>query len=72
MAHLRYFVFEEQSNWKIGLDGQVLGGFLSEQAAMSTAIERAFSNSMHGHKAEILVRDKNTGAFKVAWSYGRK
>lgn len=71
MAHLKYFVFEEQNDWKIGFNGQVLGDFLSEQAAMSKAIERAFSNSMRGHKADILVRDKATGAFKVAWSYGR-
>ena len=71
LAHLRYFVFEDQSDWKIGLDNQVIGNFLSEQAALSTAIERAFSNSMRGHKAEILVRDKDTGAFKVAWRYGR-
>ena len=72
MAHLRYFVFEDHSHWKVGIDGQVLGDYRSEQAAMSSAIERAFSHSMRGHKAEILVRDKDSGAFKVAWSYGRK
>jgi len=71
MAHLQYFVFEDQSHWKIGCDGQVSGDFPTEQAAVSRAIERAFFNSMRGHRAEILVRDGNTGAFKVAWSYGR-
>jgi hypothetical protein len=72
MAHLQYFIFEDHHHWKIGCDGQIFGDFASEQAAMSRAIERAFSNSMRGHKAEILVRDQKTGAFKVAWSYGRR
>jgi hypothetical protein len=71
MAHLRYFVFDDQSTWKIDLNGQLYGDFRSEQEAVSKAIENAFSNSMSGHKTDILVRDKATGHFKVAWSYGR-
>ena len=72
MAHLRYFVFSEQDNWKINFDGQIYGDFGSEQEAVSKAVESAFAKSMGGHKVEILVRDKATGGFKVAWSYGRK
>lgn len=71
MSHLRYFVFDDQGAWKIDLNGQLYGDFRSEQEAISKAIENAFSNSMGGHKAEILIRDKVTGDFKVAWSYGR-
>jgi preprotein translocase subunit SecF len=71
MAHLRYFVFDEQSNWKIDFNGKIYGNFRSEQEAVSKAIEEAFSKSMSGHKAEILIRDKATGQFKLAWSYGR-
>ena len=71
MAHLRYFVFDDHSDWKIDFNGKIYGNFRSEQEAMSKAIEEAFSNSMSGHKAEILIRDKATGQFKLAWSYGR-
>jgi hypothetical protein len=71
MAHLRYFVLDDQNAWKIDLNGELYGNFRSEQEAVSKAIENAFSKSMSGHKAEILIRDKVTGQFKVAWSYGR-
>jgi hypothetical protein len=71
MAHLRYFVVDDQSVWKIDFNGQLYGDFQSEREAVSNAIEKAFSDSMSGHKADILIRDKVTGHFKVAWSYGR-
>jgi hypothetical protein len=71
MAHLRYFVSDELSQWNIDFNGQRYGAYRSEQEAVSKAIEKAFEASMSGHKAEILVRDKSTGQFKVAWSYGR-
>jgi len=71
MAHLRYFVFGDQTDWKIDFNGQVYGEYRSEQEAISKAIEDAFTKSMSGHQAEILVRDEKTGKFKVAWRYGR-
>jgi hypothetical protein len=71
MSHLRYFVLDDQGSWKIGFNGQLYGDFRSEQEALSKAIESAFSDSMSGHKADILIRDKGTDHFKVAWSYGR-
>lgn len=71
MDHLRYFIFNEQSDWKIEFDGQVFGDFRSEQEAMSKAIENAFLHSMKGYKVDILIQDKMTGQFKLAWSYGR-
>ena len=71
MAHLQYFVFDDHGAWKVDFDGQLYGDFQSEQEAISKATESAFSNSMSGHKAEILLRDKVTGHFRVAWSYGR-
>ena len=71
MAHLRYFVTDDHNQWNIDFDGRRYGAYRSEQEAVSKAIEKAFQDSMSGHKAEILVRDKITGQFKVAWSYGR-
>jgi len=70
MAHLQYLVLYDQGQWKISHDDRFYGSYETEQQAVSRAMEEAFSNSMNGHKAEVLSKDL-MGEFMVECSYGR-
>ena len=70
VAHLKYLVLNDRGRWNINCQGQTLGTYQSEQQAISKAIEAAFSNSMRGHKVEVLTQGL-LGELKVVCTYGR-
>ena len=70
MAHLKYLIVSDRGQWSIHCGGQVLGSYQTEKQAVSHAIEVAFSNSMRGHKVEVLTQGL-LGELKVVCAYGR-
>jgi hypothetical protein len=70
MAHLKYLIVYAQGQWKINHNGQLYGSYQTEKQAVSSAIEAAFSDSMRGHKVEVLTQDR-LGELKAVCSYGR-
>ena len=70
MAHLKYLVVFDLGRWKINHDGRLFGAYDTEQEAVSSAMELAFSHSMKGHKVEVLTRDR-LGGLRAICTYGR-
>ena len=64
----RYFVFEHDGQWLVGLDGTVLARQPSRQAAERTAIVMADLMGAMRHEADVMV--ESDGKLALAWTYG--
>ena len=70
MARAQYFVANHQGQWKITLNGQQFGPYLSQEDAISKAVDAAQSSGLAGHDAQVLVQGVNND-FVLRWTYGR-
>jgi hypothetical protein len=57
MAKLRYFVVPLERRWTIRCASRRIGAFGDEAQAVSTAVEIAAIERVHGHLVEVLRRD---------------
>jgi hypothetical protein len=70
MSRKQYFVSNEVGEWKIIFEDQHIGGYPSEAAAFSAAVDEAYSEGSRGSETEVLVLT-DTGTFRIKWRYGR-
>jgi hypothetical protein len=70
MARTQYFVVHHQGQWKVSLNGQHYGPYVSQKAAIKAAVEAAHSTGRKGGDAQVLVQSTNNNQFRTEWTYG--
>jgi hypothetical protein len=68
MSLARYFVFENEHNWLVTLDGTRLGRHAERSAAVGSAIVMADLMGSMRHDADVMV--EADGRLEIAWTYG--
>ena len=69
MARTQYFVVLHNSQWKINLDGQHYGPYVTQAAAIRAAVDAAHGTGRRGLDAQVLVQGTNN-QFRTEWTYG--
>ena len=68
MSLARYFVFENEQDWLVTLDGTRLGRHADRSAAVTSAIVMADLMGSMRHDADVMVETE--GRLQSAWTYG--
>lgn len=68
MSLARYFVFENEHDWLVTLDGTRLGRHSDRSAAVGSAIVMADLMGSMRHDADVMV--EADGRLEIAWTYG--
>jgi len=69
MARKHYYVSPHGSQWKVSLDGTVVGYHDTQAQAIRVAVDRAHMDGKSGHDAQVRVQRPN-GEFRTEWTYG--
>ena len=70
MARARYFVVQNQGEWKISFDDKHYGPYKTQAAAIQAAVDAATSSGKKGDDAQVLVQSIHPHQFRTEWTYG--
>ena len=70
MARIQYFVVHHQGEWKISLNGQHHGPYLTQAAAIKASVDAAHAEGRKGNDAQVLVQSTHSNEFRTEWTYG--
>ena len=67
----QYVVRQESAdNWAIGFDIVSIGPFVTEAAAIQSAVKAAFSAGSQNPAGSKVLVEQPDGALRVVWTYG--
>jgi hypothetical protein len=69
MAHERHYIVFHEGHWRVKHGGQFSDPYVSQAAALATAIEAAQRHGEHGNQAQVLVHGEDL-LFSAVWTYG--
>jgi len=69
MARVQYFVVLDGGQWKIKVEGQHHGPYISQRDAYRTAVDAAHASGRKGFDAQVLIQGRDH-KFRTEWTYG--